>query len=120
MPRVPRRRDGAGLAARDRHNTPLKIYQYLRSGRPIVATRLRTHTQVLDDDVAFLAEATPKGLADAMIAAFADPARAADVGRAGADARRTKYSDEAFIAKTKQAVGMLFADKRPGVAVTQP
>src|SRR5262249_39130205 len=30
-------------------NTPLKIYQYLRSGRPIVATRLVTHTQVLDD-----------------------------------------------------------------------
>ena len=33
-------------------NTPLKIYQYLRSGKPIVATRLLTHTQVLDDDTA--------------------------------------------------------------------
>ena len=33
-------------------NTPLKIYQYLRSGRVIVATRLLTHTQVLSDDVA--------------------------------------------------------------------
>ena len=31
-------------------NTPLKIYQYLRSGSPIVATRLLTHTQVLDDE----------------------------------------------------------------------
>ena len=29
-------------------NTPLKIYQYLRSGKPIVATRLLTHTQVLE------------------------------------------------------------------------
>src|SRR6185295_18121180 len=29
-------------------NTPLKIYQYLRAGRPIVATRLLTHTQVLN------------------------------------------------------------------------
>ena len=28
-------------------NTPLKIYSYLRSGRPIVATNLHTHTQVL-------------------------------------------------------------------------
>ena len=29
-------------------NTPLKIYQYLRSGKAIVATRLLTHTQVLE------------------------------------------------------------------------
>ena len=35
-------------------NTPLKIYQYLRSGKPIVATRLLTHTQVLDDETAIL------------------------------------------------------------------
>ena len=33
-------------------NTPLKIYSYLRSGRPIVATNLLTHTQVLTPDVA--------------------------------------------------------------------
>ena len=35
-------------------NTPLKIYSYLRSGRPIVATDLRTHTQVLNSDTALL------------------------------------------------------------------
>ena len=43
-------------------NTPLKIYQYLRSGRPIVATRLLTHTQVLNDDVAFLTRGDAGGL----------------------------------------------------------
>ena len=41
-------------------NTPLKIYQYLRSGKPIVATRLLTHTQVLSDDTAILTEASPR------------------------------------------------------------
>ena len=35
-------------------NTPLKIYSYLRSGKPIVATDLLTHTQVLSPDVARL------------------------------------------------------------------
>jgi hypothetical protein len=35
-------------------NTPLKIYQYLRSGKAIVATRLLTHTQVLSDQTAIL------------------------------------------------------------------
>ena len=34
-------------------NTPLKIYSYLRSGRPIVATKLRTHTQVLSPETAY-------------------------------------------------------------------
>ena len=43
-------------------NTPLKIYQYLRSGKPIVATRLLTHTQVLSDETAILTGATPRGV----------------------------------------------------------
>ena len=30
-------------------NTPMKIYSYLDSGTAVLATRLRTHTQVLDD-----------------------------------------------------------------------
>ena len=65
-------------------NTPLKIYQYLRSGRPIVATRLLTHTQVLDDDVAILTQATAEGFARRDRAgASSDPARA----RASAIAR---------------------------------
>ena len=32
-------------------NTPLKIYSYLRSGKPIVATDLLTHTQVLSPEI---------------------------------------------------------------------
>ena len=38
-------------------NTPLKIYSYLRSGKPIVATDLLTHTQVLSPAVARLVAA---------------------------------------------------------------
>ena len=40
-------------------NTPLKIYSYLRSGKPIVATDLLTHTQVLSDGVARLVAPKP-------------------------------------------------------------
>lgn len=87
-------------------NTPLKIYQYLRSGRPIVATRLRTHTQVLDDDVAILVEPTAQALAAGIVRAFTDPS----VQTLGANAQHlanTKYSDEAFIAKTKRVYEVL-------------
>lgn len=51
-------------------NTPLKIYSYLRSGLPIVATRLWTHTQVLNDETAFLADPTEEDFARAMIDAL--------------------------------------------------
>lgn len=87
-------------------NTPLKIYQYLRSGRPIVATRLRTHTQVLDDEVAVLVEPTAEQLAGGIVRAFTDPS----VQTLGANAQHlanTKYSDEAFISKTKRVYEVL-------------
>src|SRR5207302_10840226 len=49
-------------------NTPLKIYQYLRSGRATVATRLLTHTQVLSDETAILTGATAREFADGVLA----------------------------------------------------
>ena len=97
-------------------NTPLKIYQYLRSGKPIVATRLLTHTQVLDDDTAILTEAAPDAFADGLVAALTDRARA---GRIGENARRlaaTKYSYEAYLDKTRQACDALFAGVRRAAA----
>ncbi len=89
-------------------NTPLKIYQYLRSGRAIVATNLRTHTQVLSDDIAFLAAPTPEAFADALVAAFDDPSRASAIGARAREIAETRYSDEAYIAKTSQACELLF------------
>ncbi len=107
---VPAYLDAATLLASPRSvgtNTPLKIYQYLRSGRPIVATRLRTHTQVLSDDVAFLAEANPRAFSDAILGALADAAGAEAVGARARALADTKYTDEAFIAKTACAMAIL-------------
>ena len=39
-----------------RMNTPLKIYEQLASGLPLVATRIPSHTQVLTEDVCILVE----------------------------------------------------------------
>lgn len=92
-------------------NTPLKIYQYLRSGKPIVATRLLTHTQVLDDRTAILTDATPDGFAHGILAAIADPARAAAVGTAARQLADTKYSYEAYLERTRRALGALAPDQ---------
>jgi glycosyltransferase involved in cell wall biosynthesis len=85
-------------------NTPLKIYQYLRSGRAIVATRLLTHTQVLDDAVAILTEPTPEGFAAGILAGIEDPTMARGVGERARHLAETKYSYEAYLARTRQAV----------------
>lgn len=97
-------------------NTPLKIYQYLRSARPIVATRLLTHTQVLDDDVAFLTEATPEGFAAGILRAVDDPSRAREVGAQAKRLADTKYSYEAYLNRTRQACAFLQGKPAPQVA----
>jgi glycosyltransferase involved in cell wall biosynthesis len=54
-------------------NTPMKIYSYLDSGTAVLATRLRTHTQVLDDRMAYLVPPDAKALGDGLAHLLSDP-----------------------------------------------
>ena len=45
-------------------NTPLKVYQYMKSGVPLVATDIHSHTQILDPSVCRLTPPTAEGLAE--------------------------------------------------------
>ncbi|HEY5940887.1 MAG TPA: glycosyltransferase family 4 protein [Gemmatimonadales bacterium] len=54
-------------------NTPMKIYSYLDSGTAVLATRLRSHTQVLDDRTAYLVAPEPQALGDGLAHLFSDP-----------------------------------------------
>ncbi|MFO7980773.1 MAG: glycosyltransferase family 4 protein [Candidatus Aminicenantes bacterium] len=57
-------------------NTPLKIYSYLKSGKPLVATDLWTHTQVLDEKICILVKPEPEDLAKGiLLALFNDQAK---------------------------------------------
>jgi len=58
-------------------NTPFKVYTYLASGKPIVATRTFTHTQLLDDTTAFLVAPEPSAFADGLRRALEEPGEAA-------------------------------------------
>ncbi|HMO51134.1 MAG TPA: glycosyltransferase [Kiritimatiellia bacterium] len=48
------------------NNVPLKVYTFLASGIPLVATRIASHTQVLNDENAILAEPAPSAFAQAL------------------------------------------------------
>jgi glycosyltransferase involved in cell wall biosynthesis len=98
-------------------NTPLKIYQYLRSGRPIVATRLLTHTQVLSDETAVLTDASPAAFAAGILDALNEPVRAAGLGQAARHLAETKYSYEAYLERTRQACAALMPAAPPAIAV---
>jgi len=45
-------------------NIPLKVYSYLKSGIPLVATNLYTHTQTLTNDITILVEPNSKAFAE--------------------------------------------------------
>jgi glycosyltransferase involved in cell wall biosynthesis len=98
-------------------NTPLKIYQYLRSGKPIVATRLLTHTQVLSDQTAILTGPSPSEFAEGILAGLEDRDRAAGVGRRARELAETKYSYEAYLERTRQAVDALMSPPLSGAVV---
>ena len=88
-------------------NTPLKIYQYLRSGKPIVATRLLTHTQVLDDQTAILTGTSAAEFAGGILGALNDRERAAAVGRRAKELADTKYRYDSYLERTRQACAAL-------------
>jgi glycosyltransferase involved in cell wall biosynthesis len=64
-------------------NLPLKVFDYLAAGRPIVATDIPTHRSVLNDQLAVLVQPTSRGLANGIVSLLKDPLRAARLGRAG-------------------------------------
>jgi glycosyltransferase involved in cell wall biosynthesis len=97
-------------------NTPLKIYQYLRSGKPIVATRLLTHTQVLSDDVAVLTPATAAGFAEGILRAIEQPDEARLIGERARHLAGAKYSYEAYLGRTREACAHLQGMRAPEVA----
>lgn len=53
-------------------NTPLKLYEQLASGKPLVATRIWSHQQVLDEDTCIMVDPDPESFAVGIITALED------------------------------------------------
>ena len=84
-------------------NTPLKIYSFLKSGKPLVATRLWTHTQVLDNQVAVLVRPNPQSLAEGLTFALFNP-KAGDLARRAKAKADREYTPQAYLAKIREAL----------------
>ncbi len=87
------------------HNTPLKLYSYMESGRPILATRLRTHTQVLDDSTALLAEPEAGAYAEGLVRLEGDEDLRRKLGEAAERQVRREYSPISFSRRVRAIYG---------------
>ena len=102
-------------------NTPLKIYSYLRSGRPIVATNLRTHTQVLARDTALLVEPEASAFAAGIQRLIENPDEATGIAMAASAVAKQRYSRRIYIARTAEAYRLLLGkDALPGTLNGDP
>ena len=77
-------------------NTPLKVYSMLASGRPIVATDIYSHTQVLDHDVAVLVPPSPDGLAEGLVSVLGSPDMGQRLAENAKSLYKTKYSRSVY------------------------
>jgi glycosyltransferase involved in cell wall biosynthesis len=62
-------------------NLPLKVFDYLAAGRPIVATDLPAHRALLDESRAVLTQPTAAALAAGIVDLLRAPHKAAELGR---------------------------------------
>jgi glycosyltransferase involved in cell wall biosynthesis len=83
-------------------HTPLKLYTYLRSGKPILATDILAHTQILTSQVAHLVAATPEDLAQGTLELLRNPRRAQALGARAQQVAEQQYSWSAFLEKNRQ------------------
>jgi len=88
-------------------NIPLKIYAYLKSGVPVVATDLYTHTQTLTDDIAILVDPQPRALAEGIKRAAGEEGRR--VAKGSRDFCRKNFSDERYLELVNSAIEVAVA-----------
>ncbi len=77
-------------------NTPMKLYSYLLSGKPVLATRLFTHTQVVSKEQALLVDPTVESMSEGMDQLLRSAELRTRLGLAGRQLAEEQYSPSAF------------------------
>jgi glycosyltransferase involved in cell wall biosynthesis len=78
-------------------NVPLKLFEYMASGTPIIATRGPAHEPLLDDSRAFMSDQTVEALSATLVDACASPQRARALGRAARSYATENFGWDQFV-----------------------
>ena len=84
------------------NNTPLKIYSYLFSEKPIVATNIYSHTQVLNEEISVLTELSAEGIAGGILKLLEDQALGRRLAQKAKEFALKRFSREQYLSKLKK------------------
>lgn len=82
--------------------TPLKIYSYLHANRPIVATNITAHTQILSPETAVLVDPNADAFAEGILRVLRDPNLAERIANNAHELAKSKFSQQDYISKVNQ------------------
>ena len=97
-------------------STPLKIYSYLHAEKPIIATGITSHTQVLTEDAALLVEPNPHAFAEGILQVLDDPELAERLAKNAHQLARDKFGRQDYITKVNQ----IYKTLAPNLEIEQP
>lgn len=89
------------------NNTPMKVYALMASGVPLIATRIESHTQVLNDDISYLADVSTGALAETILRALNDPQEARATAARARAWYEEHYSRDAYTGKLRQLFSLV-------------
>ena len=88
-------------------NLPLKIFDYLAAGRPIVATDIPSHRTVLSEEYAFLVAPEPHALANAIVKVLQNPLEAAALAEAALEYSAQQFGWKQFLHELEQVYNII-------------
>jgi glycosyltransferase involved in cell wall biosynthesis len=88
-------------------NTPMKIYELIAHAVPLVATRINSHTQVLNDEVCTLTGIAPGEMATGILWALANPALASQKAERAAAWYGEHYSRRGYANKLRRVLSLV-------------
>jgi glycosyltransferase involved in cell wall biosynthesis len=97
---------------------PLKIYSYLFSGKPIVATRIKAH-ELLGEELALLVEPRAEALAEGMLVLLEDEARGKKLGDSARQYALEHHNPAEYLARLDQVYRALWTEVVPVLAPTR-
>jgi len=88
-------------------NTPMKLYSYLISGKPVLATNIESHTQIIDNSCSRLVEPDPESFAKGFQELIENEDLRKKIGEAGKTLAKKNYSLESYKLKLKNIYDQL-------------